>query len=237
MAIKAKDYETLTGHERFELLIEAMARNDEVECKRLEDSCPQMVYRCDDAAFRDRMRRAYSITVTVCLNMREGITRLKMAEAIRLTAGDLAVLPAKAAQVALLYGRAYGHWEAGAVEQIDLPDAKALAKEVAANEYLGEQLDELRDAVRETVNRVVLEIHAAVGRVHAAEILSMWEGFGRFSRERLGMEPLTLVRAYGLQREDLAADVRTAYPDATPDESVSLRHAEQWTRSWRRRFA
>jgi hypothetical protein len=237
MAITAKHYETLTAHERFQLLIEGMARDDEVECKRLEDSCPTYVYRCEDADFRHRVRRAYSIAATVCLNMREGLARIGMAEALRLTAGDLAVVPAKVAQVALLYGRAYGHWEAGAVEQVDLPDPKALAAEVAANDYLGEQLDELRDAVGECVDRVVQEIHAAVGRVHATEVLSMWEGFGRFCRETLGIEPLTLVRAYGLQREDPAADVRAVYPDATPDEGESARLTERWTRSWEKRFA
>jgi hypothetical protein len=91
---------------------------------------------------------------------------------------------------------------------------------VAANEYLGEQLDELRDAVRETMDRVVLDIHAAVGRVDATAVLSMWEGFGRFWREMLGMEPLVLVQAYGLQRDDPAP---TIYPDAKRDEAESAR--------------
>jgi hypothetical protein len=54
--------------------------------------------------FRDRMRRAYHIAATVCLNMREGLARRKMAEALRLTANDLLVVPAKVARIALLYG-------------------------------------------------------------------------------------------------------------------------------------
>jgi hypothetical protein len=213
-----------------------MARRDDVECKRLEDSCPTHTYRCDDAEFRDRMRRAYGIAVSACLNMREGLARIRMAEAIRLTAGELAVVPAKVAQVAFLFGRAYGHWEAGAVNQVRLPDPKALAAEVAANEYLGEQLDGLREVVGETVDRVVQEIHASVGRVHAVEVLSMWEGFRRFSREMLGMEPLTLVRAYGLQRKEPAAEVLGIYPDAEPDEAEATLWAAQWCGGWERRF-
>jgi hypothetical protein len=141
------------------------------------------------------------------------------------------------AQVALLYRRAYGPWEAGAVEQIDLPDAMALAMEVATNKYLGGQPDELRDAVGETVMRVVRDIHASVGRVHATEVLSMWEGFGRFCRETLEIEPLTLVRAYGLQRDAPAAEALGMYPDATPDEAEATRWAAQWCCGWKRRFA
>ena len=59
------------------------------------------------------------------------------------------------AQVAFLYGRADGHWEAGKIEQIELPDANGLVAEIAANEDLGVQLDELRDIVQETVDQVV----------------------------------------------------------------------------------
>jgi hypothetical protein len=236
MAIKAKDYETLTGPERFQLLIEAMAREDEVECKRIEDSCPTYVYRCEDAEFRERMRRAYHVAATVVLNMRQGLACIRMADALRQTAGQFAVIPTKLASVAFLYGREYGHWEAGQIEQIDLPDREALVTEIAANPDLGVQLDELRDVVGESVQRVAQEIHALVGSVHAVELLSIWEGFGRFCQETLGMEPLTLVRAYGLQRDDPEVEVRSAYPDAMPDEGASQRHAEQWTRSWGRRF-
>ena len=49
---------------------------------------------------------------------------------------------------------------------------------------------------------------------HAAEILSQWEGFGRFCREVLRAGPQTLLAAYGLWRDDPAADVLAAYLDA-----------------------
>lgn len=117
-----------------------------------------------------------------------------------------------------------------------MPEPKALAVEVTADDFLREQLHELRDAVRETVYRVVQEIHAAVGRVHAVDVLSMWEGFGRFCRETLEMEPLVLVRAYGLQREDPAEVVLGMYADAKPDEAEATRSAAQWIRGWKRRF-
>jgi hypothetical protein len=53
----AKYYAVLTAPERFTLLVEAMARRDEAEMERLENSCPQFTYRAEDAEFRDRMPR------------------------------------------------------------------------------------------------------------------------------------------------------------------------------------
>ena len=113
MAITAKHYETLTAHERFQLLIEGMARDDEVECKRLEDSCPTYVYRCEDAEFRDRVRRAYGIAVTVCLNMRQGIARIRMAKAFKDTSSHFAGPVARIVTAAYLCGRSDGRAEAG----------------------------------------------------------------------------------------------------------------------------
>ncbi len=50
------------------------------------------------------------------------------------------------------------------------------------------------------------------------------------------MGPLTLVRAYGLQREDPTGEVVAAYRTASPDEGQATQWTEQWTRSWGRRF-
>jgi len=39
------------------------------------------------------------------------------------------------------------------------------------------------------------------------EALSQWEGFGRFCRRHLGVEPLVLLRGYGLGSDDPAEEV------------------------------
>jgi hypothetical protein len=218
-------------------MIEAMARGDEVECDRLEDSCPRGLYRCEDPSFRDRMRRAYMIAATVVLNMREGLVRIRMAEALRQHVPQMAVGPAKVAEVAFLYGREYGKWEAGAIEQIDLPEREKLEAEIAANPELKEQLDQLREAVEECVGGVLDEVRGLIGTAHPTEVLSMWNGFGEFCRDALGVDPLTVVRAYGLQQVDPTVDVLTAYPDAVPDTAEAARWATDRARSWANRFA
>jgi hypothetical protein len=70
----AKQYAVLDPHERFTLVIDAMARGDLEEEGRLDDACPRRVYRMDDRDYRLRMRTSFTISVTQCLNMREDLS-------------------------------------------------------------------------------------------------------------------------------------------------------------------
>jgi hypothetical protein len=121
----SRHYEALQPHERFVLLVEAMARREGREADRLEDTCPRLTYRMEDAGFRDRVRRAHATTMTVCLNIREGLAHVRIARALRELSGQFATPVLRLAEVALLCGRAYGHWEAGAVEKVGVPDPQA----------------------------------------------------------------------------------------------------------------
>jgi hypothetical protein len=232
----SRHYQALSPRERFVLLVQAMARPDEREADRLQDTCPLFTYRAEDAEFRDRMKRAYMITATVCLNMREGLAQLRMARAFREMSEQFSGPVLRLATAALLWGRAYGHWEAGAVAEVGVPEPEALATELRANPYLKEQLGELRDGVGEAMAMVAGEVLDATGEAHAGELLAQWEGFNRFCREELGLEPGAVTAAFGLGGDDPAAEVRATCPDAVAEEAEVARAAEQWTRTWRRRF-
>ena len=136
----------------------------------------------------------------------------------------------------LLWGRAYGHWEAGTVQEVALPEPKALAAEVAANPYLGEQLDELRVGVGEAMQKVAKQLNYAVGKAYAADLLAQWEGFGRFCRDVLGVEPLVLSAALGVGGEDPAAEVQGACAQAAADDGEFARWTTECAGTWRRRF-
>ena len=68
------------------------------------------------------------------------------------------------------------------------------------------------------------------------EALSQWEGFSRFCRDALRVEPMTLLAAYGLGRDDPAAEVLACHPEANVDEVKAAEWAGNWTREWERRF-
>ncbi len=236
MAIKTSDYETLTAQERFQLLVEAMARKDEVECKRLEDSCPTHTYRCEDVEFRDRVRRAFQVTSIVCLNMRAGIARIRMAQMFKETSPHFAQPVAKLATAAYLCGRAQGRAEAGGDPGPGPADAKAMVAMVKSDARLRGELGEIRSLAEETLWKVADWLSYAVGQADAADLLAQWEGFGRFCRNCLGLEPLVVTEAFGLGKVDVEAEMMETVPDAAPDEAESARWAEQWCRGWERRF-
>jgi hypothetical protein len=232
----SRHYAALSPAERFALTIEAMARGDGNDADRLEDSCPRFNYHNEDVEYRDRMKRAYLIALLATINLKWRVEQVRSAELFVRLHGDFAWGPTLVATTAFLYGRMYGHWECGAIESIPLVDPEQLEAEQEERPDLREQLKEVREIAAEGVKRVAETLKYAIGEAHAAEILSQWEGFGRFCRDVLRVEPQTLLAAYGLWRDDPAAEVLATYPDAKFDEAKAAQWAGNWTREWDRRF-
>ena len=234
--LQDRHYASLTAHERFALMLEAMARRDDSEADRLEDTCPRFVYRGEDQAFRDRMRRAYTITSYVCLNMRAGLAQMRLARLFREQSDCFAGPVGHMAQLVFLYGRECGKCAAGVIESVGLPNQAAIDREVAADEELRGQLQDLTALAEDALSSIGTQLVIATGKAHASDLLSQWEGFGRFCRELLGVEPLTLTAAFGLERKDPALEVRQHQPEATADLQTASEWAECWIRNWQRRF-
>ncbi len=57
-----KLYDRFDPEERFRLTLEALARGDEREAKRLSESCPLRTYMIKDLAYCDRLRASRQIT-------------------------------------------------------------------------------------------------------------------------------------------------------------------------------
>ena len=67
----SRNYAALTPPERFTLIVEAWARGDTAEADRLEDTCPKLDYRHNDAEFRDRLQRSYTIALLMSVNLQK----------------------------------------------------------------------------------------------------------------------------------------------------------------------
>jgi hypothetical protein len=232
----SRNYAQLKGPERFALMLEAMARGDEAEADRLEETCPRHGYTIDDPEFRDRMKRAYAITTLVTINLKWRIEQIRSKKLFCDLHEDFAWGPQLVATTAFLYGREYGRWECRAIEQIPLIDAGETAALMKGRPDLREQLRELRAIATESVLRVAETLKYAIGEVHAVEVLSQWEGYGRFCRRHLGVEALRVISAFRLGNEDPAAEVLAAYPDAAIDEATAAQWEANWAREWERRF-
>jgi hypothetical protein len=87
------------------------------------------------------------------------------------------------------------------------------------------------------VRKLADALHGAVGESDAVDLLPQWDGFGQFCRDALGVEAVTVAAAFGPGRDDVAAEVMAAFPDARPDEAEAARWAAEWARGWDRQFA
>lgn len=237
MAAKLADghYGRLTGQERFALMVEAMARGDEREADRLEETCPKQAYRCEDPEFRDRMRRAYMIASQAWMGMQAGLAQLRLARAYQEYAGGLAEPVVELAQLAFLYGREYGKWEAGAIDSIGLPEPEAVGAEVSGDPELAARLKELRVLGAEAAGRSATELREALVRVQAADLLARWEGFGLFCRRTLDLDPMAVLAAFGISAEAVSAV--SECPGVSADAAATTAWAERWGRLWARPFS
>jgi hypothetical protein len=80
-----KLYDRLSPSERFRLDVEAQARGDETESRRLVDSCPRRNYSMTDWAFSGRWQTTTEIVLAVCVDLSQYMSRLNMIDAIQET--------------------------------------------------------------------------------------------------------------------------------------------------------
>jgi hypothetical protein len=78
-----KLYDRLTPEERFRLDVEAMARGDEEESRRLTDTCPRWTYTMNEVAFSGRWHGAVELTMMTLLDLRSRMDKVQMIDAFR----------------------------------------------------------------------------------------------------------------------------------------------------------
>jgi hypothetical protein len=229
----ASNYKFLSGSERFALVIEAMARKDKVEIDRLEDTCPQAHYQMDHSAFRSRMSISFSAAALTSLRIAPSLAIIRSLSFLSERSDTFSYWPTRVAEMVFLYGRAYGQWEAGATEKLDM-SALELLKDKEPGEGdadLQLQLADVREVARDGTARRGKYMVDTV-EVLAVEALSCWEGFTRFCRDAAEVEPMVLMRAWGLIDEDPAAEIAGLYPAANPDEVQAAAWRENLASCW-----
>ena len=110
-------------------------------------------------------------------------------------------------------------WEANGGECEDLPSRAALAAELERCRTSRHSSRSSRASRSWRWNSWADTLKYAIGVANAADLLSQWEGFGRFCRQNFAVEPLTLLRALRLGEKDPASEVLAVYSDAKVDEA------------------
>jgi hypothetical protein len=78
-----KLYDRLTPEERFKLDVEAMARGDTEDSKRLVDKCPRLGYTMTDLTFSGRWQTTHEMVLALCVELTQHMSRLTMLDAVR----------------------------------------------------------------------------------------------------------------------------------------------------------
>ena len=193
-----KLYDRFTPEERFRLDLEAMTRGDEEESRRLVDSCPRKSYTMSDIAFTDRWLGSEVITLTMCIDLAQHLSKLRMVIAFREALPPTYNACGNQAILAYLDGYEAGarraSWEEAGMEG-DLPRWRN-GDEEEEDPALEKALEAISDRIQGMSARFMGLLEADLERHFAQEAKTIWEAFGLFCREELEVEPGKLAAVW-----------------------------------------
>jgi hypothetical protein len=198
-----KLYDRLTPSERLRLDVEAHARGDETESRRLVDSCPMRSYNMTEWAFWGRWQTTTEIVLAVCVDLSQYMSRLNMIDAIRETLPYARVVYQNETDSAYLSGHEAGSryaWERAGMEG-DPSGWAPLDEEGEVSEADAEDFDPAIDGELEAAGARLEEadiMPGLLGRLEektTREAWTLFEAFAGFCREELEVEPEKLIKA------------------------------------------
>lgn len=187
-----KLYDRLTPEERFRLDVEAMARSDEAESRKLVDTCPRKNYSASDWGFSGRWQVTIELTLFVSLDLSQHLSRLKMLDALREALPTLRTVFENEAAMTYMRGYEAGSrhaWKAASMEG-DPPGWEPLENddydEGKSDPQIEENLDTLSGRIEEVdlAPRLLEKLEQSI----AEDALAIWEGYRRFCVEELDLE-------------------------------------------------
>ena len=192
-----KLYDRFTPEERFRLDLEAMSRGDEEESRRLVDSCPRKSYTMSDIAFTDRWLASEVITLSVCIDLAQHLSKLRIVIAFRDALPSTYNACEKQAILAYLDGYEAGArraWEEAGMKGD--PPRWRNGDEEEEDPALEKALEAISDRIQGMSARFMGLLEADLERHFAEEAKTIWEAFGLFCREELEVEPEKLAAVW-----------------------------------------
>ena len=226
-----KLYDRLTPEERFKLVLEAITRGDETECRNLVKCCSRVLYEMNDMAYEDLVRASEKITTLVCLHLAPRLIKLRMFAGFSGVLASFRNACLGEAHSAYFRGRALGE--------------KARRGAHSKNHPRGRRNPDLEsaDALGKITSCIEEEwsvFAVLIGRLEEnlrIEVVTRWEAFSSFSREEMGVEPKTLIKAWF---EPMLAEIEAVEGtlDTTPTNPQRLQeYASDLRQLWRKLVA
>jgi len=236
-----KLYDRLTPEERFALDVEAMARGDEEESRRLVDACPRRNYTMTDVAFSGRWMTTLEMVLAMCVDLTQHMSRLSMLDAIREMLPYARVVYRNEGEKAYLDGHEAGSryaWQRAGMGG-DPPGWQPLEDDLEAEEEdfdpaVEGELDALTTRLEEV--DIMPELLERLERKITRQAWTLWEAFAGFAEASLGVAPEKLIKVLlepalsGV--EDLKE--RKERLGVESDEGLSAEYAAVFSEMWER---
>jgi hypothetical protein len=235
-----KLYDRLSPSERFRLDVEAQARGDETESRRLVDSCPRRNYSMTDWAFSGRWQTTTEIVLAMCGDLSQYMSRLNMIDAIQETLPYAHVVYCNETDSAYLSGHEAGcryAWKRAGMDG-DPPGWAPLDEDGESTD--AEDFDAAIDAELEATGArleeadIMPELLTRLEEKTTQEAWTLFEAFSSFCREELEVEPELLTKAlfepFVARFEDLKA--RKEKFDTEADEGAASEYAAAFSEAW-----
>jgi hypothetical protein len=236
-----KLYDRLTPEERFTLDVEAMARGDTEESRRLVDTCPRLDYRMTDLAFSGRWLTATELGMATCVELAQHTSCLSMLDGIRETLPYARVVYRNAGETAYLDGHEAGSryaWQRAGMSG-DPPGWEPLE-------------DDLEEEVEDFDPGVEGKLDALTTRLEEIDIMpelltrleckttrqawTLWEAFARFAETSLEVAPEKLVKVLLEPALPAVEDLkeRKERLGIEPDEELLAEYRDALSEGWER---
>ena len=235
-----KLYVKLTPVERFKLDIEAMARGDEEESRRLVETCPRRSYLMNDLGFAGRWDGAIQMTLVTLLDITPIVAKLRMIAAFRAVLPYCRTFAQDDAHFAYFDGHEAGSrhaWERAGIEggPPGWEDDEGTAEENSDPAMNGD-LEKISLRVEESFDLIPGGLLDRLERELAGKAMAVWIAFIQFCEEEMGLGAEKVLRAtfeQALQNvrflEELA-DRLGLEPEPATVEEYRAALAEGWRR-------
>lgn len=253
----ARLYDNFRPKERLVLVLEAMARGDEAEAERLRQACPRKTYTGPDAAFDDRLHMAFDIVAVVAADLRALTSQLRVLHWAIGAVKHFTTMHHINTDMALMEGVRCGQglpqspYFALELTPWADDDSNAEPKEPVSRgasttkdqqpdlSALGDDFVDRMEAVEKRSQRstqLMLKALHRTGLDIGAELISIWQAFGDFSRSRLSIEPLQLITACAYPSKEDLEDALKVYAEIEPDAESVQKYRQAICEVWDRRF-
>jgi hypothetical protein len=193
-----KLYDRLTPEERFRLDVEAMARGDSEESRRLVDTCPRLNYIITDPRFSKRWEGALQLTMAALMDLRYTVAKLRMIDAFRGTLPYSATLAQNDAAEAYFEGHEAGSRYAWSKVGNEGTPPGYESDEETAEKNADPQMEEDLDKIETRVDGSTSLIPGLLERLErelAVEPLAVWDAFCSFCEEEMELSAEKLLQA------------------------------------------